>query len=85
MAAAGIVQRGEPVLSAVCEPFDLPAEAGAVREVIDRPQRIVYPRSGRSHVRLVTLDRDTTITTTCNPRHVQPWEEPLSTRACRRS
>ncbi|MEV1005142.1 peptide deformylase [Nonomuraea sp. NPDC050202] len=35
MKAAGIVQAGHPILAATAEPFDLPADAGEAREVID--------------------------------------------------
>ena len=35
MKAAGIVQAGDPVLTAVAAPFDLPEQAGQAREVID--------------------------------------------------
>lgn len=36
MKAAGIVQHGAPVLAAVAEPFDLPAQADAAGDLIDR-------------------------------------------------
>jgi peptide deformylase len=36
MKAAGIIQAGDPVLSAQAAPFDLPAEADQARDVLDR-------------------------------------------------
>nr|WP_281288868.1 peptide deformylase [Actinomadura syzygii] len=36
MKAAGIVQRGDPVLSATARPFDLPTEAEVANDVVDR-------------------------------------------------
>lgn len=36
MTAAGIVQRGEPILAATARPFDLPAEAGEADDVVDQ-------------------------------------------------